>query len=102
MHQNQFVMLWQTVSDWDSDRHDGTEPETTRLWKHGWVVIRSLGESASLVQAGMTAHIQLSPESEQPSPDPEVLEIVQTLDAYGKRQLQIVDNILLDTAMRRS
>lgn len=105
VHQNQFVMLWEAVSDWDSDHQDVKETKTTRLWQKGWLVIRpcdDLDAGVSLAQAGMTVQIHVSDGSELLVLDPALMSILQSLDAFGKRQSQIVDNILMDTALRCS
>lgn len=105
VHQNQFVMLWEAVSDWDSDHHDVYKTKTTRLWQKGWLVIRpldDLGAGVSLAQAGMSVQIQVSDGSEVLVLDPSMLDVLQSLDAFGKRQSQIVDNMLMDTALKCS
>lgn len=95
-------MLWQIASDWDSHASKLT---TMRLWQSGWMVIRSfsqLGQGVSLAQANISVQIQSAHGSTQLVQDPDMMNIVQSLNAYGKRQIQAVDNLLIDNAMKCS
>lgn len=101
-HQNQFVMVWEAATEWENDS-DAAGPRTTRLWQQGWMVIRpfeELGSDVSLAQAGVSTQIHSSDGSDLLVLDPQMTGILQSLDAFGKKQVQIVDNMLMDAHVK--
>lgn len=105
-HQSQIMMLVESVTEWDDDHHRASEPRTTRLWQKSWVVLRPYEElggngSASLGQKGVSIQFQSSDRSEAQILSPRVMSILESLRAFGKKQVQIVDNMLIDAAMQR-
>lgn len=92
-------MLWETATEW------GNDSMTTRLWQQGWMVIRpleDLGLGVSLAQAGVSTQIQSSDGADLLVLDPQLAAILQSLDAFGKKQVQIVDNMLKDARVEHN
>lgn len=104
-HQGQIMMLVESITEWNNDHHKANEPEKTRLWQKGWMVLRPfeyLGDGgASLTQKGVSIQLQSSDRCESQILNPRVMSILESLRAFGKKQVQKVDNMLIDAAMQR-
>lgn len=59
-----------------------------------------LDTDVSLAQAGVSTQIRSSDGSVLLILDPRMTAILQSLDEFGKKQVQIVDNMLMDAHMK--
>lgn len=105
-HQGQIMMLVESITEWTNEQLNTNEPDTTRLWQKGWVVLRPFDDlgcdgGASLTQKGVSIQLQSSDRSESQILNSRVMSILESLRAFGKKQVQMVDNMLIDAAMQR-
>lgn len=99
MHQDQLVLLWESVTEWDSRHEHTSEVAPTRMCHKGWMVVRpynELGQGVSLAQSADWMHVYDCGGREIQPLDPNMTSALRLLDAFGKTQLQIIDNMLLD------
>lgn len=97
--QRQVLVLWEAVADWETTNHHC--PQEKRMRLKGWQVVRpfeELGEAVSLAQAGVTVNVFGSDASIL---NPQAISVMRSLELFGRRQAQSVDNLLLDDVRLR-
>lgn len=97
-HQDQTIVLWESMIKYDADQTRGLEAITLR--HQGCIVLRSFEDlGGSLSQKRILIQL-VAPEGSVLSPH--VTAVLEPLRCFGRRQVQNIENLIMDAAMKSS
>lgn len=98
VHRNQTIALWESVIECEADQ--ARELEATTLRQKGWMVLRSFEDLGGSVSQKDISIQLLAPDGSVLSP--KVMKVLEPLRRFGRRQQQIIENMMVDAAIKNS